>query len=119
MNCKQFEDYMLVYLQTDVLLLADVFQSFRTTSLRYYKLDPANFFSAPGIAWEAPLMVTDVKLDLIADKDMLVMSEQKKRGGLCFVGSSRHTTANNHYMPDYDPNQPDNYIMYWDASIRP
>ena len=57
LNCAIFEDYHMTYLNCDVLLLADVFENFRITSLETYELDPAHYFSAPAIAWDALLIV--------------------------------------------------------------
>jgi len=62
------------------------------------------------------LLQTKVKLDLINDVDMLSMIERQKRGGLCFVGSKRYVKANNKYLPDYNPEEDSNYLMYWDAN---
>ena len=56
-------DYHDVYLKTDVLLLVDVFENFRDTCLNHYKLDPAHFYTAPGLAWKAALKITGVKLE--------------------------------------------------------
>jgi hypothetical protein len=103
-------------LKTDVLLLADVFTRFRKTCLEYYELDPTNYMSAPGLAWDAMLKMTKVELDLISDPKMFNMMDRMKRGGLCFVGSMRHVKANNKYLEDYDPSKPSTYIMYWDAN---
>jgi hypothetical protein len=116
LKCEIFKDYHLAYLKTDVLLLADVFTRFRETCLDYYELDPANYLSAPGLAWDAMLKMTKVELDLISDPEMFNMMDRMKRGGLCFVGSMRHVKANNKYLEDYDPSKPSNYIMYWDAN---
>ena len=55
LNCKTFYDYHLAYLRCDVLLLADIFENFRITCLDYYELDPLNYISAPGLAWDALL----------------------------------------------------------------
>ncbi|MFM7987218.1 MAG: DNA polymerase, partial [Candidatus Fonsibacter sp.] len=52
LNCKTFKDYHMTYLKCDVLLLADVFENFRKTCITYYKLDPANYLTAPGLAWD-------------------------------------------------------------------
>ena len=84
--------------------------------MTYYKLDPANYLTAPGLAWDAMLLMTKVKLDLISDIDMLTMIERQKRGGLCYVGSKRHVKANNKYLPDFDIANPSTFLMYWDAN---
>ena len=72
-----------MYVQSDTLLLADVFEIFRNTCLKIYELDPAKFLSAPGLAWQAALKKTKVKLDLLTDTDMLLMVEKGTRGGIC------------------------------------
>ena len=72
--------------------------------------------TAPSLAWDAMLLLTDIKLELITDTKMLDMVERQKRGGLCFVGSKRYVKANNPYVEDYNPEEPNNYLMYWDAN---
>ena len=116
LNCKSFLDYHLTYLKTDVLLLADVFENFRKTCMKYYELDPANYVTSPGLSWDAMLLKTNIKLELMSDLKVLDIMERMKRGGLCFVGSKRHVVANNKYMENYDENKESNYIMYWDAN---
>jgi hypothetical protein len=117
MKCKNFRDYHMIYLKTDVLLLADVFENFRKTCIQHYKLDPANYISAPSLAWDAMMYKTGVVLDLVSDFNIMTMIEEQKRGGLCFVGSKRYAKANNKYMGnDYDENNPDNFIVYWDMN---
>ena len=79
--CKDFEiknvgEYHDLYLKSDTLLLADVFENFRKMCLKIYQLDPAKFFSAPGLAWQAALKKTEVKLELLTDTDMLLMVEK-------------------------------------------
>ena len=76
--CKDFEiktfgEYHDLYLQSDTLLLADVFENFRNICLKIYKLEPAKSLSAPGLAWQAASKKTEVKLDLLTDIDMLLM----------------------------------------------
>ena len=61
-----------MYAQTDTLLLADVFENFRNKCLEIYELGPIYFVSAPGLAWQACLKKTGVKLELITDYDMLL-----------------------------------------------
>ena len=80
--CKDFEiknlgEYHDLFVQSDTLLLADVFENFRSMCIEIYKLHPAKFLSAPGLAWQAALKKTKVKLDLLTDIDMLLMVEKK------------------------------------------
>ena len=111
-----FKDYHLIYLKTDVLLLADVFENFTSMCISDYKLDPAHYMSSPGYSWDSCMLMTKAKLDLIADPSMLDMIERSKRGGLCYVSSKRYVKANNHYLPDYDDNQEENYTVYDDEN---
>ena len=69
-----------MYVQSDTLLLADVFENFRGKCIDIYKLDPAHFLSAPGLAWQACLKKTGVKLELLTNNDMLIMNEKGIRG---------------------------------------
>ena len=71
-----------MYVQCDTLLLADVFENFRDKCIKTYGLDPAHFVSATGLAWQASLKKTGIKLDLITDYDMLLMVE---KGGCVMV----------------------------------
>jgi hypothetical protein len=114
LKCKTFRDYHMAYLKTDVLLLADVFENFRKTCFEYYGLDPSNYISSPGLAWDAMLLKTNVNLELISDLKVLDIMERCKRGGLTFVGSKRHVVANNKHMENYDQTKESNYIMYLD-----
>ena len=84
---KEFEicnlgEYHDLYLKTDVLLLCNVFKSFRDNCLEYYKLDLVHFYTAPGLAWQACLKKMGAELDLITDPDMLLMFERGIRGGI-------------------------------------
>ena len=72
-----------LYVQSDTSLLADVFENFRKTCLKVYELDLAHFLSLPGLAWQAYLKKTNVKLELLTDYDMLLMVEEGIRGGIC------------------------------------
>ena len=113
---KSMEDYHNLYNETDVLLLADVFENFRNICLENYKLDPAHYFTAPGLAWDACLKMTNVKLELLTNVDMLLMVEKGIRGGVSMV-STRYSKANNKYMGDkFNLSEPSKYIQYLDAN---
>ena len=109
-------DYHDLYLRTDVVLLANVFEAFRDTCLRHYSLDPAHFYTAPGLAWKACLKKTRVRLELLTDPDMLLMFERGIRGGITQV-AHRYVSANNKYMKDlYGSNKASSYLQYLDAN---
>ena len=97
-KCKSFYDYHMLYLKTDVLLLADVFENFRLMCLDYYNLDPANYLTSASLSWDCMLYKTKVELELITDMEILDFFERSKRGGLTFVGSKRYSKANNKDM---------------------
>ena len=114
-NCKTLRDYHDLYLKSDVLLLSDVFENFRKTCLKHYKLDPCHYYTAPGLAWDACLKETNQNLELLKDYDMLMMFERGIRGGITHI-SKRYAEANNKYMKDYNQNEPSSYIQYLDAN---
>ena len=95
--CKNMGDYHDLYVQTNTLLLADVYENFRNKCLEIYGLDPSYFYSVPGLAWQACLQKTRVKLGLLTDIDMLLMIETSIRCGMC-QAIYRHAKANNKYM---------------------
>ena len=84
-NCQTMRDYHDLYLRTDVLLLADVFEKFRSVCQQSYGLDPVHYYSLPGLSWDAALKYSDVKLDLIVDIDMYQMVERGLRGGVSMI----------------------------------
>ena len=112
---KTFKEYHELYNKTDVLLLADVFENFRELCLKIYKLDPVHYFTAPGLAWDACLKMTDIDLELLSDPNMLLMFEKGIRGGISII-SNRHGEANNKYMKGFNKNKPSKYLMYLDAN---
>ena len=97
------------------MLLADIFENFRQSCLKNYKLDPAHFVSLPGLAWQACLKKTNVELELLTDYDMLLMVEEGIRGGICHA-IQRYAKANNKYMNDYDRKKKSSYIQYLDGN---
>ena len=114
-SIKTLGEYHDLYLKSDVLLLSDVFENFRETCFQYYKLDPAHYYSAPGLSWNACLKMTGIELELISDVDMYLMIEKGLRGGMSVI-SHRKAEANNKYMKTYDPEKPSKFITYLDAN---
>ena len=109
-------DYHDLYLETDVILLANVFESFRKVCLDNYGLDPAHFYTAPGLAWRTCLKKTGVNLELLQDPDMLLMFERGIRGGITQL-VHKWAIANNPYMGcKYNLLRPTNYLQYLDAN---
>ncbi|VDI38828.1 Hypothetical predicted protein [Mytilus galloprovincialis] len=114
-NIQNLGQYHDLYVLSDVLALADVFENFREICLNYYGLDAAHFYTSPGLAWQAALKMTGVKLELLTDIDMHLFIEKGLRGGISMI-SHRHAKANNKHVPNYDQNQPINHVMYLDAN---
>ena len=94
-----------IYMETDVLILADVFLLFRQVCMKVYSLDPAHFFSALNLSWEVMLITTRVTLGLLTDIDMLFF-EKGIRGGINGIGELRHFVANNKHLGSFDVSQP-------------
>ena len=111
-NLGQYHD---LYVQSDTLLLADVFENFRDMCVKLYELDPAHFLSLPGLAWQACLKKTNIELELLTDYDMLLMVEEGIRGGICH-SIHRYTKVNNKYMKNYNKDEESSYIQYVDAN---
>ena len=114
-DCKTLGDYCDLYCCTDVLLLADVFETFRKTCLRQYGLDPAHYYTSPGISWDALLKKTEVELELLTDYDQHLFIEKGMRGGISMV-AKRHARANNPRVEGYDSEKPTSHIQYLDAN---
>ena len=108
-------DYHDLFVKSDTLLLADVFENFRKACIETYELDPSHFISLPGLAWQACLKKTDVELELLTDYDMLLMIEEGIRGGIC-QAVHRYAKANNRYIKDYNESKKSSYIQYLDAN---
>ena len=115
-NMKTFKEYHELYNETDVLLLADVFENFRDLCLKIYGLDPVYYFTAPGLAWDACLKITDISLELLSKNNMLLLFEKGIRGGISII-SKRYGEANNKYMGrGFNKNKPSKYLMYLDEN---
>ena len=103
-----------LYLTTDALLSADVFENFINTCLDYYGLDPSHYLSSPGLSWDAMLKMTRIELDLISDIDMHLFTGKGMTGGISYISKS-HSKANNKYMKCYDSSEESKYIALLDA----
>ena len=116
-GCKleNLGEFHNLYVQSDTLLLADVFENFRDMCLKEYELDPAHFLSLPGLSWQVCLKKTGVEFELLTDYDMLLMVEEEIRGGICH-SIQRYAKANNKYMKNYNNNEESSYIQYLDAN---
>ena len=114
-NMRTMGEYHDLYLKSDILLLADVFENFRKTCHQYFKLDPCHYFTSPGLSWDAMLKMTGIKLELMTDVDMFQSIEKGLRGGISYI-ANRHGEANNNYMSGYNSEKPSKYIMYLDAN---
>ena len=114
-NLESMGEYHDLYLKSDVLLLADVFEMFRKTCLKFYDLDPCHYFTSPGLSWDAMLKMTHVKLELISDIDQFLFIEKGIRGGVSYI-CKRYAKANNKYINNYNPEEPSNFLVYIDAN---
>ena len=115
-GCRNLGDYHDVYLRTDVLILAVVFEKFRQVCMKVYKLDPVNFFSAPNLSWDAMLITTRVDLGLLSDIDMLLFFERGIRGGINGIGELRYFRANNRHLDVFDESKANVYGAFFDVT---
>ena len=114
-GCETLGDYSDLYCRTDVLLLADVFETFRRTCQEQYGLDPSQYYTSPGLSWDALLKKTGVELELLTDYDQHLFIEKGMRGGIS-MASKRHARANNPMVEGYDPGRPSSHILYLDTN---
>lgn len=114
-ECRNLGEYSDVYLKSDVLLLADVFENFRTVCIKVYGLDPCQYVTAPSLAWSAALKYTGVELELLTDLDMHHFIKKGIRGGVSQC-SVRRAIANNKFLNNYDETKPTSYIAYLDST---
>jgi len=113
-KCRNIGEYHDLYLKTDVLLLADVWEGFSVTCMENYKLDPAHYVSAPHLSWDAMLKCTGVELELLNDPEMFRVFDGGIRGGIC-VTPKRYARANNPKCPKFDPTKPITWLPYIDC----
>ena len=114
-NISNLGEYHDLYVLTDVLLLADIFENFRSTCHEQYDLDPAHYYTSPGLSWDAMLKKTGVELELLTDPDMHLFIEKGICGGVSMIGK-KYASANNPYVEGYKCNDPHIYLTYLDAN---
>ena len=110
-NMTNLGDYHDLYVQSDTVLLSDIFEELRKTCIREYELDPCYFVSAPGLSWETCLKLTNVKLELLTNIDMLLVFEKGITGGIS-QAIHKYAKANNKYLKVYNKNV-NNLLISW------
>jgi hypothetical protein len=110
---ETFQDYMELYLKTDVLLLADVLVNYQQMTKKHYGLDPFWFLTAPSLSLSAALRMTQIKLELLTDVDMYNFVCKSVRGGLSYICQRKAVADNTEINPSATES---NYITYWDAN---
>ena len=113
---RDLDDDHDLYLRTDVVLLANMYEAYRDTCLKHYKLDPVHFYTSPGLTWKACLKCTGIRLELLTDPDMLLMFERGIRAGIT-QAVRKYASANNKCMEDrFDPKSESSYLQYLDTN---
>ena len=84
-------------------------------SLNYNELDPYHYYTLPGLSFDACLKMTKIELELLCDPEQFLFVENSIREGVSVV-SHRHTTANNEFVPDYNPDDPSSWILFVHAN---
>ena len=93
-ECKTMQDYQDLYLKTEDLILADLFENFGKFGIQHYKLDPAHYVSSPQLSWDAMLLFTGCNLEMISDPEIFVLVDNGIRGGVAMI-SHRYAKAKN------------------------
>jgi hypothetical protein len=112
---ETLQDYMQVYLTSDVTLLADVFETYRHFFKTKFNLDPAHYVSLPSLSYDCALKFTNCSIEYIHDEDTYQFIKEAIRGGVSTI-CRRYAEANNPYLKDFDSNRPSSYIMYFDCN---
>jgi len=112
--CASLKDYCKLYLETDVCLLADIFQDFRTLCLNHYELDPVHYISLPALSWDALLKMTGVELELLTDPDKHLFFEKAIRGGYAGMVQRLGVASDSQAISYLDANN-----LYGHAMVQP
>ena len=114
-ECETLQDFHDVYVKSDVLILADIFEALFKLSLKDYGLDPKRYLTLPSYSWDAMLRETSVNIELLCDPAAVLMIESAIRGGVSVI-TNRYARSNNPFVPDYDVTQPTSYVSYFDCT---
>ncbi|KAG1653152.1 hypothetical protein GQR58_025779 [Nymphon striatum] len=114
-DCDSLKDYLMGYLRMDVYQLADIFINYTNMCKNYYGLYPVNYVSLPGLSLDAALKSSNIMLDLITDRQMLLDFKTSIRGGLVFL-NKHHSIANIPKTEGYDPKSPQKQIIVVDEN---
>ena len=114
-QCKSMKEYTELYLLIDIMLLADIFENFRSNCIENYHLDPVYYFSAPHFTFDAFLRKTKAEIELITDLNQYLFLCKAIRGGVSQV-SKRFARANNPYLSNYNSLKPESYLLYIDSN---
>ena len=112
---KNIDDYHDHYFKKDVLLLADVFEKFISTCLKFYELDPCHYFSSPGLSLDAILKMTGVKVEKIFDIDMYLFIEKGLKGGISYIAKT-YSKWNYKCKACFDPTKLSKHISHLDMN---
>ena len=116
-NIETLADYHDLYLKCNVLLLADVFENFWSTCVKYYKLDPPHYYTAPSrLAWDAILKMTNTRLELMVERKLHDMIDKGVRGGMCCISRKCAISSNKCIPEDYNTSEPSKFLMFLDAN---
>ena len=104
-NIKNGKELTELYLKSDVILLADVFEKFIKISVEEFGINPLYCVSLPGYTWQCGMKYTDIKLQTLQDKDMILLLENNIRGGISSIMGHRYMKSNENKK-----------ILYFDAN---
>ena len=100
-------------MQTDVLLLCDIFEEFSDICFRYFRLDPKNYYTSSGFAWDALLLFSNARLELFNEEDMYLFFEKGIWGGYSNI-HKRYSKANHKYLANYAADKISKFLIDWD-----
>ena len=115
LRCKKVGDYHDIFLDSDVLLLACVFEQFRSVCHETYGLDCSFHYTARNLAGDAFLKVCRADLRLLTERERLDITQKLIRGGMSSVYANKYWKANNKYTSTFDPNEESSFIINIDA----